>query len=100
MHYTQEDLAWTDWMLCILIGATIALAAGCDFQAAQATHESVMDSMAKKEHLPPQGRVNSQILSMPVGGTWIEQSGNDGFGNQMKPIRRYIKSADLTERKK
>ena len=54
-----------------------------------------MDAQAKKDELPPSARFGS-----PMGGTWIEQSGNDRNGNQMKPIRRYNSAGDLTARKK
>lgn len=88
-------------MVCFLICLVIvgALVSGCDLQAAQVTHESVMDAQARKEQLPPEARVNSRLLSLPVQGTWIEQSGNDGLGKQMKPIRRYTTAADLTRHK-
>ena len=114
MNYTPEDYvefyndhvsrknAQHGWMavialLCVIGGSVLLI--GCDGQAAEATHESVMNSQARKEELPPEGRVNSRLLSLPVQGTWIEQSGNDGLGKQMKPIRRYTTAADLTRRK-
>jgi hypothetical protein len=92
-----EGWSMVGWLICLVIVA--ALLGGCDGQAAEATYESVMNSQAKKEELPPGGRVNSYLLSQPVGTTWVEQSGNDGRGKQMKPIRRYTPVADLTERK-
>lgn len=93
------DVWWFDWLICLAVGVILAFAAGCDLEGAQAAHESVMDAQFKKEQLPPEARVNSRLLSIPVGGTWIEQSGNDHRGRQMKPFRRYTQSADLTERK-
>ena len=89
---------WAVVFLVLLIVGNLALT-GCDGQAAEATHQSVMDAQARKEQLPPEARVNSRLLSLPVQGTWIEQSGNDGYGKQMKPIRRFTISADLTRRK-
>ena len=91
-----EGWSMVVWLICLIIAAALL---GCDGQAAEATHQSVMDAQARKEQLPPEARVNSRLLSLPVQGTWIEQSGNDGYGKQMKPIRRYTQSADLTERK-
>lgn len=93
-----EGWSMVVWLICLVIVA--ALLNGCDLEAAEATHESVMDMQARKEQLPPEGRVNSYLLSIPVGGTWIEQSGNDHRGKQMKTFRRYTQAADLTERKK
>jgi hypothetical protein len=89
---------WPVVFLVLLIIGNLALT-GCDLQAAQATHESVMDAMAKKESLPPEARVNSYLLSNPLQTTWIEQSGNDWRGKQMKPFRRFTPVADLTRRK-
>lgn len=90
-----EGWSMVGFLLCLVIIG--ALVSGCDGQAAENTYQSVMDMQAKKEQLPPEARVNSYLLSSPVGGTWIEQSGNDGLGKQMKPIRRYTQSADLTK---
>lgn len=90
---------WAVVFLILLIIGNLALS-GCDLEAAQATHESVMNSQARKEQLPPEGRVNSYLLSQPVGTTWILQAGNDGLGRQIRnPQRRYTQSADFTERK-
>ena len=91
-----EGWSMVIWLICLVIVFALL---GCDGQAAEATHESVMNSQARKEELPPEGRVNSRLLSLPLKGTWIEQSGNDGYGKQMKPIRRFTISADLTRRK-
>ena len=92
-----EGWSMVGFLICLVIVGV--LVSGCDGQAAEATHESVMNSQVLKEQLPPEGRVNSRLLSLPLKGTWIEQSGNDGFGKQMKPIRRFTISADLTRRK-
>ena len=93
---SNKTEGWTMvlWLICLVMVFALL---GCDGQAAEATHESVMNSQARKDELPPEGRVNSRLLSLPVQGTWIEQSGNDGYGKQMKPIRRYTNAGDLTK---
>src|SRR5688500_11447803 len=62
--------------MAIVFFSVVSSILGCDLQAAQATHESVMDMQKKKEQLPPEARINSRLLSIPVGTTWVEQSGN------------------------
>lgn len=89
---------WAVVFLILLIIGNLALV-GCDGQAAEATHQSVMDMMEKKEQLPPEARINSYLLSLPLQSTWVEQSGNDFRGKQMKPFRRYTSAGDLTERR-
>lgn len=85
------------WLIVIVVGVALGFFSGCDYQAAQATHEIRTIAIEKSEALPPQ----AYFFDNPLGQqTWVEQSGNDGEGKQMKPIRRYTFAADLTRRDK
>ena len=42
---------------------------------------------------------NERVLAHPLGTTWVEQSGNDSRGKQIRPRRYYTFAGDLTERK-
>ena len=45
-----EGWSMVCWLICLVLVAALL---GCDGQAAEATHESVMNSQARKEQLPP-----------------------------------------------
>jgi len=91
-----DPLTWREWLAMVVVGIILALAAGCDYQAAKATAEIIQRADEKKQELPPQ-----VYFDNPLGSTWVLQAGNDAKGNQiLNPRSRYSFAADLTKRTK
>ncbi len=72
------------WLICLVIAAALV---GCDFQAAEATNESVKIADAKREAL----------VGIPCA-TWICQKSHDHEPCGRASNTACAPSADLTER--